>query len=128
VKATIKHKRRPKLRRARQSDRDHAAELARLFWSQEPVILASGGPPDREEWRPIDGNDLARALDHFAREGTFSSPEGRRAARSIVLPLRFAELRAAGETYEIAIEKCTEEFDCSETTARETVKRRTAKR
>jgi hypothetical protein len=125
--AGIKPKRRQELRLARQSDRDKAAELARLYWSQEAVIPVGGGP--QEEWmRPIDGNDLALALDQFAQEGTFVPRLGSRIARSFGLNFRFAALRSAGDTYEIAIEKCAAEFDCSETTVRNAVKPRTAKR
>lgn len=107
-----------RLRLARQSDRDYAAELARLFLSQEPLPLDIN--EDGEEvYRSLDGDDLALTLQAFAREGTFATPPGiKRSVRAISINAHFRELRGQRDSYEEAVAKCADRFKCSETTVR----------
>ncbi len=114
----------PKTRLAGEADRRIAREWVELFESQEPVIVCAG-PNGEEQYRPVDAHDLACVLQMFAERGTFrASPEAHRLVRGLMVNDLFAKLRASGDTYEVAVEKCAEQHKCSETTIRQSLSRR----
>jgi hypothetical protein len=115
-----------KKRLACREDRDYAAVIAGFFRSQE-LCNVIRGPDGRALLVPMSGADLAGHLEFFAKHGKFFTAANARSDRAWFLRERFAEFRAAGDTYEIAIEKCAKLWGCGESTVRDAVKPRTAK-
>lgn len=99
--------RRPKKRYAPKSDRETAAKLAAYI---------------RDRFG-VDGDASTVLLDFFAKHGTFSSStsERERTRRMAVVPRRYLGLRAARDTYEVAVEKLAVEFGCIETIIKQLV-------
>ena len=115
-----KRTQKPKIRLARKSDRDHAATIARLYREQTPCTV-SRGPDGAAAFSPMTGEDLAYHLESFAEHGTFTPASEYRIHRDVLLRLRYAERRAAGDTYEVAVENCAGDLG-RESTVRAAIK------
>ena len=102
-------------RRARDSDRAFAAELARLYRARHPRD-AFCGKTASTDWR---GPDIGDALEWFAEHGTWDKSAAQLAPwNAMAYRLYFDRKRAKGISSEDAIAELVEEYQVSDRTIR----------
>lgn len=107
----------PANRRASKAERDAAAELVRRYRESDPYRVEIEG---RIVERFVDGDELARALQKFAEDGTFQAPADLpRAERVLIVKDWYSRLRDMGVSQEDAIGSIAERRGISEQTVRD---------